>query len=134
MQADDSLYPQTIEEIARVSSPFQLLIRYPVEDVELGGKIIRAGETLGLILPSANRDPSVFTEPNRFDIARKPAPNFSFGSGLHYCFGAPLAKTEARLALKVMLERYPRIRLLDQPAQYHDFTTFKVLKTLMVEI
>ena len=78
-------------------------------DHERGGRLIKAGDTVALAICAANHDEQVFDEPGRIDFARDPNPHLTFGWGLHHCVGAHLARLEARLALRALLERFDRI-------------------------
>lgn len=102
-----------VEEVARHESPALLAIRrFPVEDIDVGGVTVPAGETVLLSLASANRDPRRFAAPDAVDPARPDlARHLSFGQGIHYCIGAPLARLEAQIALGVFLDRFPNARL-----------------------
>ncbi|TDV57675.1 cytochrome P450 [Actinophytocola oryzae] len=84
--------------------------RYALEDVELGGVTVRAGEPVVVALNSANRDESVFTEPDSIDFARADAPHVGFGFGAHHCLGAPLARMELQVALRTLVTRLPGLR------------------------
>jgi cytochrome P450 len=115
--ADRSLVAPAIEEILRFHHPTQSTStnRRCVVDVEMGGKILRAGDTVRVGLGAANRDPAAFPDPDRFDIARRPAvPALSFGVGPHFCIGAALARFEARLAIAAVANRWPDLRLVTQ--------------------
>ena len=81
----------------------------------LGGKRIRAGQRVISALGAANRDPTVFTNPDSLDITRKEKSHISFGRGIHHCLGAPLALLEGRIAFSCMLNRFSSIRLLSEP-------------------
>jgi cytochrome P450 len=109
--AEPALLPSAIEEVVRFRSPAQLAFRETRRDVELGGKTIPAGKLVLVVVGAANRDPSVFPDPDRFDVGRDPNPHLGFGQGIHYCLGAPLARLEARVALGDLLERFARIEL-----------------------
>jgi cytochrome P450 len=100
-----------IEEGLRWESPVVLLLRECVRDTQLAGTDIPAGRELSVFLGSANRDERRYTDPDRFDIHRTPAPHVSFGSGPHMCLGMHLARMETRVALDAVLERLPDLRL-----------------------
>ncbi|MGV0720305.1 cytochrome P450 [Mycolicibacterium elephantis] len=116
LRADRSLIPAFVEETMRRDGPPQRLFRIATRDVEVGGKLIRAGEWVALFFGSANRDPAVFPDPSRLDIDR---PNLrrqlSFGHGLHFCLGSSLARLEVTTMLNAVLDRYQRIELSDDP-------------------
>jgi cytochrome P450 len=105
------LVGKAVEEVLRYEGAIKVLIRWVLEDFELRERAIRAGDRVYLILPSANRDPARFAEPERFDITRSPNPHIAFGRGPHACIGAQLARLEMRLALNALLERLPDLRL-----------------------
>jgi cytochrome P450 len=113
VRADPTLLPAAIEEVLRVRTPFPRLARLTTTDAEVGGVRIPAGSVVMPWLTAANRDERVFPEPHRFDIHRAPNPHLTFGHGIHFCLGAPLARLEARVALRLMLERYPDIEVAD---------------------
>ena len=109
--ADPALWPNAVDEILRYDSPVQQTARVAVEDVEVGGVKLPAGAMIVLLLGGANYDPSVFDDPYTFDVTRTNArEHLSFGSGIHACLGAPLARMEAEIALRALLERFPDIR------------------------
>ena len=113
--ADRSLVAGAIDEILRFHHPTQSTStnRRCTVDVEMGGKTLKAGDTVRVGLGAANRDPAVFTDPDRFDIRRRPpAPALSFGAGPHFCIGAALARFEARLAIETVADRWPNLRLV----------------------
>ena len=116
LRADRSMIPAFVEETMRRDGPPQRLFRIATRDVEVGGKLIRAGEWVALFFGSANRDPAVFPNPSRLDIDR---PNLrrqlSFGHGLHFCLGSSLARLEVTAMLNAVLDRYQRIELSDDP-------------------
>ena len=111
-----ALLPSAVEEVLRYRAPLQWTPRTPRHDVELHGRVIRAGERVLAVIGAANRDPAHFPDADRFDIARRPNPHMSFGHGIHFCLGAPLARMEARIALADLLERLKGLELAsDQP-------------------
>ena len=115
LKRDRSLFASALDEILRFHHPTQSTStnRRCTIDVEMGGKTLRAGDTVRVGLGAANRDPAAFDDPDRFDIARRPrVPILSFGTGPHFCFGAALARFEAHLAIEAMADRFPEIELV----------------------
>lgn len=110
VRADRSLVPALVEEVLRYESPVQVIFRRTVQEVELEGGRVPAGQNVFLLLGSANRDERKFPDPDRFDIARNPADHVAFGYGIHYCLGAPLARLEGRTALDALLFDCPPFR------------------------
>lgn len=111
LAAAPELLPSAIEEVLRFRSPVQWIFRVTTSDVALHGQTIPAGQVVIPIPGAANRDPGVFPEPNRFDIARSPNPHLAFGHGAHFCIGAPLARLEARIALSDLFSRLAHLEL-----------------------
>lgn len=109
--ARPELLTGAVDEILRWTSPVISFLRTCTEDFELAGQTIRAGETVCVFYPSANRDERVFADPERFDITRDPNPHLSFGFGAHFCLGTNLAKAELRAMLKALLPVLPRLAL-----------------------
>lgn len=97
---------KAIEEVLRYRSPIQEIQRIALEDVELSGQRIEAGEVVNVWVGAANRDPAVFDEPETFRPERRPNQHLAFGKGVHYCLGAPLARLEADIALDRLLTRF----------------------------
>lgn len=120
-----------VEEMLRYDPPLHLFARYCLEDAEVAGVRIARGETIGLLLGAANRDPARFPDPDRFDPDRRPNPHVSLGAGIHFCVGAPLARLELQVALRVLFERLPSLRLAS-PARYRDTYHFRGLEALHV--
>lgn len=103
LRAEPALLDSGVEEILRYANPLHYFRRTALVDTELGGQAIRAGEKLALYYSAANRDPSVFAEPQRFDVRRSPNPHLSFGLGEHYCLGVHLARLEGRVFFSELL-------------------------------
>lgn len=103
--------PSAIEEVLRFAGPVWRLIRTAASDVTLSGVTIPAGATIFAWLASANRDGAQFPDPERFDITRSPNRHVAFGHGIHFCVGAPLSRMEAGVALPMMLEQLPQLRV-----------------------
>ncbi|MEU3483491.1 cytochrome P450 [Streptomyces sp. NPDC033754] len=91
------------------------LLGVPAADIEVGGVTIREGEAVYVFYPAANRDPSVYTEPDRLDLDRNEAPYLAFGHGAHYCAGAQLARMEAEVMLSTLLTRFPELATAVEP-------------------
>jgi cytochrome P450 len=106
----ERLAPLAVEEAARVDSPVQLAMRRTVEPIDVAGTVLAADQPLLLGLGAANRDPSVFADPDNFDIHRDDRRHLAFGGGAHLCLGAPIARLEAVVALRALAQRLPRIR------------------------
>jgi cytochrome P450 len=105
-----------VEELTRFADPNQYAIRrFATEDLSIGGVRIPAGDTVLLCLASANRDPDQFTDPDALDLSRTGNPHLSFGLGIHYCLGAPLARIETDIALTSLLRRFPGLALAVKP-------------------
>ncbi|MFM8862402.1 MAG: cytochrome P450 [Acidimicrobiia bacterium] len=116
--ADPELVEPAVEEILRWTSPVIQFARTATADVELHGTLIRAGDTVGLFYPSANRDERAFVDPYRFDVGRTPNYHLAFGHGAHFCMGANLARWELRAVLRALLPLLPRLQLVGQPTRF----------------
>ncbi|MGW6020542.1 cytochrome P450 [Streptomyces sp. NPDC055099] len=109
---DPAAVDGAVEELLRhLSVPHAPTPRTALEDVTVGGQLIRAGEHVLCSLPTANRDPALLAEPDRFDITRAPGAHVAFGHGIHHCLGAALARMELRIAYPALLRRFPGLRL-----------------------
>src|SRR6476660_3097300 len=111
VRADRSLLPQAIEEAVRWEPPLIMITRVASRDTELGGVRIPVGCSVMPVLGAANRQDERFAEPNRFDIFREVKPNIGWGHGVHVCLGMHLARLEMRVALNLLLDRLPNLRL-----------------------
>ena len=107
LQADPCLIDSAIEEFLRFESSNQLGNRRATEDVEIGGIAMPAGTFITLSIGAANRDPTVFADPERLDITRSPNRHLAFGAGIHACAGMTLARMEGRIAIKRLMKRFP---------------------------
>jgi len=114
LRRDRSLLPTAVEEMLRWVSPIKNMARTATTDTVLGGQAISAGEQLVLLYPSANRDESVFSEPERFDIERQPNDHVAFGFGTHFCLGNSLARVELACMVDRLLDRLPDLRLASE--------------------
>jgi unspecific monooxygenase len=115
LREDRSLLPRAIEELLRFDTPLQMFERWVLEPFELHGHPIAKGAELGLIFGSANRDPDVFERPDELDLGREPNPHLTFGAGIHFCLGAPLGRLELQTSFTTLLDRFPRLELVEEP-------------------
>lgn len=115
--ADPSVVPGAVEELLRFDTPLQLFRRTALVDAEVGGVPVAAGERVALLFGSANRDGSVFSDPDRLDVMRSPNPHLGFGAGIHFCLGAPLARIELQEQLGALLRVAPGLELAAEPVR-----------------
>jgi cytochrome P450 len=115
LRSDHSLVPRAIEELMRYDTPLQMFERWVLEDVEIHGVPVARGQELALLFGSANHDPAAFDRPDDLDITREHNPHMSFGAGIHFCLGAPLARVELVVSFGTVLRRLPRLELVAEP-------------------
>ena len=115
LRAEPELLPSAIDELLRFDTPLSLFERWVLEPVEVEGVTIPRGGEVALLFGSANRDPAAFGRADDLDLGRDPNPSLSFGAGIHYCLGAPLAKLELGIAFGTLLRRVPRLELVEAP-------------------
>lgn len=132
LRADPELLSTAIEEMVRWTSPSPSKRRTATRDTELGGHTIRAGQKVLVWEGSANRDASVFDDPNVFDVARKPNPHLGFGQGVHYCLGANLARLELRVLYEELLGRFSKVDVV-KPVQWARSNRHSGIRHLYVE-
>jgi cytochrome P450 len=120
LAADQSLIRPAVEEALRHTSPIQGMYRVAREDYEVGDASVPAGGRVLLLFGAANRDPRHYPDPDRFDVARNPADHLGFGTGVHFCLGAHLARLEAEVVLRLLTERIARIELAGEPRWRHN--------------
>jgi cytochrome P450 len=129
-----SLAATAIEEYLRYDGPSGALARVASADIVMAGKTIRAGDRVFAFVNSANRDPEAFDDAERFDIGREQNPHLTFGHGIHFCLGAPLARLEAQIAALRLSERLPGIRLSGGEPEWHDSLILRGVKSLPVRL
>ena len=132
VQADPALVPNAIEELLRYDSPVQRTARTPMTDVEIDGRRIARGTMVVTALGAANRDPFQFAEPDSLDVTRRDVRHISFGYGIHFCLGAPLARVEGQIALGTLLRRVPGLALAEPSPEWRESSVLRGLKRLHV--
>ncbi|MEV0961507.1 cytochrome P450 [Streptomyces sp. NPDC049910] len=133
LRREPEIAPRLIEELLRFEPPVQMIPRRgALADIEIGDVTIPAGSTVALVLASGNRDPKRFTEPDTFDPDRPDIEHLGFGSGIHICFGAPLARLEAQVALTELVRRLDGARLLQDPPPYRSSAVLRGPRHLTV--
>ncbi|CAN5677035.1 cytochrome P450 [soil metagenome] len=115
LRADRSLLASAIEELMRYDTPLQMFERWVLEDVDVCGVRIPRGSEVALLFGSANHDPDRFTDPGRLDVRRVDNPHLSFGAGIHFCLGAPLARMELAIVFATLLDRVPGLAMAEKP-------------------
>ncbi|MEM1429992.1 MAG: cytochrome P450 [Pseudomonadota bacterium] len=128
---DPAQIDTAVEEVLRYDPPLHVFTRIARQEVELFGHRFVPGEEVACLLASANRDPEAIPDPDRFDPTRAAKPHTSFGAGIHFCLGAPLARLEIARALPALFAARPALRL-DAPPRYADIYHFHGLERLMV--
>jgi cytochrome P450 len=133
LRADPSLVPMAVEELMRYDTPLQMFERWVLEDAEVCGVHVTKGSELGLLFGSANRDPAVYANPDDLDIGRDPNPHISFGAGIHFCLGAPLARVELQTSFATLIRRLPNMELVAEP-EWKPAYIVRGLKELRVRV
>ncbi|MDQ1698000.1 MAG: hypothetical protein QOJ03_3353 [Frankiaceae bacterium] len=116
LKADPSCWNNAVDEVLRYESPVQLTVRVAGEDTEVAGHEVQSGRFVSIMLGGANRDPDVFVDPQRFDITRENArEHLAFSAGIHFCLGASLARLEGSVALRMLYDRFPDLKVEAKP-------------------
>ena len=132
LRARPELIGSAVEELLRFEGPVALTSRNATRDYELAGQRIGAGDELSVVLAAANRDPAVFAEPDRLDLARADNRHLSFGFGTHFCLGASLARLEIQEAIGALVQRLPGMRVDAEKVVYRPNLHLHALETLPV--
>jgi cytochrome P450 len=120
------------EECLRYDAPVKSIQRLASQDIEMRDKVMRKDDRIRWFISSANRDPNVFADPEKFEISRQPNPHVAFGNGVHHCLGATLARVEGQEVFKALAERFPDLEVATPDLEYQPSVTFRSLKSLPV--
>jgi len=131
LRAEPELMAGAVEEFLRYDPPVQLTARVALTEASIGAQPVPAGAAALMLVGAANRDPSLCADPERLDITRPPTHHVSFGQGIHFCLGAPLARLETQIVLRLLLERPDDLRLAGEPA-WKENTVLRGLRYLPV--
>jgi cytochrome P450 len=134
LRREPGLVRSAVEELLRFDSPVQITSRRPLEDVEIAGQRFARGEEIAVSLGASNRDPAVFAEPDRLDLARAPNPHLAFGHGVHFCLGASLARLEAEVAFTRLFARFSKIEQVGDPPRMRPGLVFHGLESLSLRL
>ncbi|MQA26012.1 MAG: cytochrome P450 [Micromonosporaceae bacterium] len=134
LRDDPDLWPLAFEELLRYDPPAQLITRAASVDIEVGGRQLQENDIVVSVIAAANRDPEVFTDPDRLDLRRTPNPHIAFGHGPHYCLGTALARMEGITALETLVKRAPGLSLTDDSPSYKPTVTRRALETLWARL
>jgi len=132
LRARPDLVASAVEEMLRIEGPSGAMVRVASEDVDIGDTTIRAGDRVYAMQNAANRDPDVFADPDRFDIERENNRQITFGYGVHFCIGAPLARLEARIAFPLLLKRFAELSAIDERPAWIDSIVFRGMRRMPV--
>ncbi|WP_413751915.1 cytochrome P450 [Streptomyces sp. R-74717] len=134
LRREPDLLPSTVEELLRYEPPVHMRQRIPLADIDVAGISIRKGTSVTLALASGNRDPKRFHDPDRFDPTRPDNQHLGFGSGIHLCYGAPLARIEAQTALGALIPHLSTATLVQDPPPYRQNAMLRGPRHLRLEI
>ncbi|MEU9863076.1 cytochrome P450 [Streptomyces sp. NPDC047971] len=129
----DGMLSTAVEELLRYDTPLQMFERWVLDDIEVGGVPIPRGSEVALLFGSANRDPARFASPDVLDLTRKDNPHITFGAGIHYCLGAPLARLELSSLFGELIREAPNLRLVSEP-RWNPGYVIRGVDELLVEV
>ena len=130
---DNEFFKTAVEELLRYDTPLPMFERWVLQDIDFNGIPLRRGMEVGLLYASGNRDPHRFPQPDALDLTRKENPHLTFGLGIHYCIGAPLARVELQTSFRALLKRLPGIRIAREPVEYTGGFVIRGHKAMRVE-
>ena len=132
LAAEPALVEPAVEEMLRWDGPSHALVRLVATEFALAGKQLKRGDRVFAMMNAANRDPAVFADPDRFDVARAPNKHLTFAAGIHFCLGAPLARLEGQIAVTALLRRLGDLHLAQQELDWLDSMILRGVKSLKV--
>jgi len=132
LKSEPTIIQSAVEEILRYDSPVQISGRIVTDNIEIGNQTIQGGENLVLCLGSANRDPAVFPNSDRFDINRRENNHLAFGDGIHHCLGSALARAQAQIAINTLVQQFPNLKLASDKPEWRKNIVLRGLKALPV--
>ena len=130
LRADPGCIPRAVEELLRYDAPVQATFRRALADCEVNGATVRRRDTVVVLLGAANRDPAVFDDPDRLDVARDGRAHVALGRGIHHCLGTMLARLEGRIVLEMLLARFAPIELAGPRPRFHRNLVLRGLRSL----
>lgn len=134
LRSRPELLDDAVEELMRYDCPIQLTTRIATEEIEMAGQTIPKGARMAISLAAANRDPDRFPDPDRLDLTRGDRNHLALGGGVHYCLGNALARIEAAVAFRTLLDRYERIELVTETVEYRDTVLLRGVKALPLRV
>ena len=132
LQNNLEIMPSAVEELMRFDTPLQLFRRWVLQDMSYQGIELKQGMEVALMFGAANHDPQVFDHPEVLNLSRDPNPHISFGGGVHYCLGAPLARMELQIAFTTLFCRFQKMKLMQEP-DYHPSYVIRGLQSLQIK-
>jgi unspecific monooxygenase len=134
LRQEPQIVQSAVEELLRFDPPVQLTARVALEDIDIGGDVLKKGQMAVLLLASANRDPDQFADPEVLDLTRADNRHLSFGMGIHFCLGAPLARIEGQIAIGALARRLVNPRLAQDVQRYKENLVLRGLEALPVAV
>ena len=132
-RGERDFFKVAVEELLRYDTPLPMFERWVLQDFTFNDAPLRRGFEVGLLYASGNRDPRRFADPDRLDLTRRENPHLTFGLGIHYCIGAPLARVELQIAFETLLRRLPNIHIAREPVEYTGGFVIRGHKAMPVE-
>jgi pimeloyl-[acyl-carrier protein] synthase len=134
LRSEPPLISSAVEELLRYTGPVHGTGRVPKEDIEIAGHVFHEGEMVFTLLAAGNRDPSHYPDPDKLDVGRNPTDHLALGDGIHFCLGAPLARAEAQIAIGTLIDRFPKLRLLDEDPEWGGTFIIRGVRQLNVAV